>query len=133
MRSHSLGPERSLRYDHEMMRGYNIHESRDLNGGRRGNRNNGNRDSSSGLVMRNSFNDIPVIIQDGNGDSDGVGRYPGRWRVHHLRDGEDLGVNIGLRALGQLRDLGPFDVRNYVLSEKVNKLKSESRANFIFL
>ena len=38
-----------------------------------------------------------------------------------------------IRAIGSLRELGPLDVRSYVLGEKLAKLKSETRSNFIFL
>jgi len=132
-----MGPERSLRNDLELrgelmrrgMRGVDLQSSLDSNNGNR--RGRLNRDSQAGLVRRNSMNDVPIIINDNNSDG---GRHPGsgRWRVHHLRDGNEFNLGV-IRGLAQVRDLGPIDVRNYVLSEKVSKLKSESRANFIFL
>ena len=80
------------------MRNNDLHSSLESNGNsRRGLRIGArfNRDSSAGLMRRNTLNNIPVIIQDG--DSDG-GRHPGRWRVHHLgNDGIEM---LGIRAMG---------------------------------
>ena len=64
----------------------------------------------------------------------GGAMHPSRWRVHHLRDGMDPENGLAaIRAIGALRELGPPAVRSYVLSEKMAKLKSETRSNFLFL
>ena len=92
------------------------------------------RNSSVGLIGRGAANDIPILIQDGNSVMNGRSINGGRWRIHHLGNEGDPELRLtSLRAIGAIRELGPLEVRNYVLGEKVAKLRSETRAHYLFL
>jgi len=87
-----------------------------------------------GLIGRGAANDIPILIHDGNIGMNARNANPARWRIHHLGDENDPEVNLNnLRAIGAVRELGPLEVRNYVLGEKTAKLRSETRAHYLFL